>query len=121
MQYILVTGWDGEIVVLDTSTEEVIYQLEGHSDRISCVAFNPNEDILATASRDLSIRIWDMQTGSSKWVLEGHKDWVTSMAFDPKGELLVSSSEDRTSRLWDIRSGKGLNTLMGSHGQSEWY
>jgi WD40 repeat protein len=69
------------------------------------VAFSPNGRLLASASNDRTVRLWDPATGALTQTLEGHSDSVWSVAFSPDGRLLASASHDRTVRLWDPATG----------------
>src|SRR6476661_2571341 len=40
--------------------------LEGHRDGVFCVAFSPDGRLIASASRDSEIKIWDAATGEAK-------------------------------------------------------
>src|SRR5258708_34311676 len=72
--------------------------LEGHSGMVTSVAFSPDGGLLASASRDDTIKLWDPQTGEHLRTLEGHSDSVLSVAFSPDGGLLTSASRDQTPR-----------------------
>jgi WD40 repeat protein len=56
--------------------------------------------ILASGSRDETVRLWDVATGYPRATLTGHGGWVTAVAFSPDGTMLASGSYDRTVKLW---------------------
>ncbi len=87
--------------------------LSGHTDFIYHIAFNPSGDLLASASTDSTVRLWQVQTGRCFQVLQGHTDWAYAVAFHPCENWLVSGSADCTLKLWDIQTGQCLKTLMG--------
>ena len=69
--------------------------------------------MLASGSQDLTVRLWDVGTGSLRNTLTGHTDYVYSVAFSPDGTMLASGGRDRTVRLWDVGTGSLRNTLTG--------
>jgi hypothetical protein len=77
------------------------------------VAIRPDGRIIASASDDNTVRLWDMATGAEIRTLEGHSREVISVAFSPDGARLVSGSNDTTLRLWDVDSGQEILTLRG--------
>jgi WD40 repeat protein len=70
------------------------------------VAFSPNGQILASASRDNTVKLWDLTKGMLRGTLTGHSSSVEAVAFSLDGQLLASASSDHTIRLWDIGTKK---------------
>ncbi|NVM27318.1 MAG: hypothetical protein HWN65_00640 [Candidatus Helarchaeota archaeon] len=68
--------------------------LEGHNKGVRTLAWAPEGKLLASASSDNTIRIWE-RDGECLKVLEGHKKEVHFLAWAPDGELLVSVESGR--------------------------
>ena len=79
--------------------------LRGHRDTVFGLAYSPDGSLIATASRDTTIRLWDGRTAEYKKTLRGHTGEVDTVAFSPDGLTLVSGSSDDTIRLWDVATG----------------
>jgi WD40 repeat protein len=82
-------------------------------DWVDEVAFSPDARLLASASINKAVMIWDTKTGTLRNTLESHSDSVMAVAFSRDGELLASSSRDGTVKLWDMETGLLSNTLEG--------
>ncbi|HEY7424552.1 MAG TPA: WD40 repeat domain-containing protein, partial [Gemmataceae bacterium] len=74
--------------------------------------------ILASASEDKMIKLWDVAKGTETATLKGHTDSVRSIAFSPDGKMLASGGMDRTLRLWDVASRKEIAILTDRLGNT---
>ncbi|HMG72823.1 MAG TPA: TIR domain-containing protein [Pyrinomonadaceae bacterium] len=81
--------------------------LEGHTDGVTCVVFSPDGKLLASSSRDHTIRLWDISKRETIGEpLARHYAEVTAVAFHPGGALLASGSLDGTVIVWDVATGQ---------------
>ncbi len=100
----------------EVATAQLKATLEGHTDNVWSVAFSPNGNMLASASWDQTVRLWNVNTGRLLHTLRSHTDAVNSVAFSPDGNTLASGSWDGTIRLWNPRNGNLKRTLTGHRG-----
>ncbi|KAK8848975.1 Coronin-like protein crn1 [Apiospora arundinis] len=88
----------------------------GHSRKVGQVLFNPAaENILASASGDLTIKLWDVNAGSAPLSLK-HPDIVQSLSWNASGSMLVTTSRDKKIRVWDVRQEKPAAEHAGHEG-----
>jgi WD40 repeat protein/serine/threonine protein kinase len=78
-----------------------------------CLVFSPDSKILAAASYNKTIVLWDIATGKQFKALNGHTDAVMDIAFSSDGLLLASVSNDLTIKVWNLSSGEVLVSLKG--------
>ncbi len=94
-------------------TGALIYTLSGHSEAVNSVSITPDGQIIATASADNTIKLWQVSDGTLIRTLTGHADDVTSVVFSPDGQLLASSSYDNSIKFWKVSDGSLERTLSG--------
>jgi sugar lactone lactonase YvrE len=89
--------------------------LTGHTSAVWSVSFSPDGRLLASGSRDKTIKLWRVADGSLVRTLTGHTEEVLSVSFSPDGSLLASGSGywDRTVKLWRVADGSLVRTLTG--------
>lgn len=81
------------------------------------IAFSPDGKILASASSDLTLQLWDIATGDCNRTVEGYGGGC--IAFSPDGKILavaplaLVSPEPGTVKLLDVATGAWIQTLHG--------
>jgi WD40 repeat protein len=88
--------------IWDAGSGQMIYQLPGHLELATSVAWSPDGLLLASGGWDNVARIWEAATGENVATLSGHTLAVVGVAWSPDGTRLTSSSEDGTVRVWGV-------------------
>ncbi|KAJ2470498.1 Coronin-like protein crn1, partial [Coemansia sp. RSA 2320] len=96
---------------------EPVAVLGGHGRKVGHVAWNPvAEGVLAVASSDHTVRIWDVGQKTVRVTLQGFKDSIMSIAWSNDGALLAATCRDKRLRVFDARSGQVVQEGAGHLG-----
>ncbi|XP_041097194.1 notchless protein homolog 1 [Polyodon spathula] len=111
----LVSGSDDFTLFLWTPAEEKkpLCRMTGHQALINEVLFSPDTRLIASASFDKSIKIWEGKTGKYLTSLRGHVSAVYQISWSADSRLLVSGSSDSTLKVWDVKTQKLSIDLPG--------
>lgn len=103
----------------------LVHDLQAHSKEIYTIKWsptgpqtnNPNAPlVLASASFDSTVRLWDVERGVSQFTLTRHTEPVYSVAFSPDGRLLASGSFDKCVHIWSVATGALVYSYRGTGG-----
>ncbi|CAI2162158.1 12716_t:CDS:2 [Funneliformis geosporum] len=96
---------------------EPVSKLIGHGRKVGHVLFHPVADnVLASSSADLTIKLWDIEKGVEKQELKGFMDFVQSMSWNWNGSLMVTTCRDKKLRIFDVRSNKVVQEAASHQG-----
>lgn len=70
--------------------------LKGHDHNIMSASYSPDGELIATGSRDNSIRVWRSSTGEQVMLLKESADDVMEVEFSPDGKSIAFASFART-------------------------
>jgi len=101
-----------EIKYRDWNSVTQFKTLEGHSNRVGALSFSKNGRMLASASFDKSIILWDTVHFKNQYTYKGHEKNVMSIDFSPNSKYLVSGSWDKQVKLWDIEANQAMPYKM---------
>jgi WD40 repeat protein len=101
-----------DIVIWDPENKAPPRHLTNHLEHVVCLDFSPDGKLLATASGDQTIKLWNTDTWEELTTLKGHEHEVHNVGFSSDGKLLISSGKDETARIWSVDSrGSRSNSL----------
>ncbi|MCG8572470.1 MAG: CHAT domain-containing protein [Spirochaetes bacterium] len=112
-KYLISGSGDSSLMIWDINNGEFIDTFIGHNGSVtSIIPSGPTKDdnpvyelpfqYLFTGSRDKTILMWNIESGTKIKTLSGHTDYVTSIAYHPRRKILLSGSLDGTIKLWSL-------------------
>ena len=87
------------------------YALKGHTDAITAIAFSHDGSMLASASRDKSVRLWNLKTGEVLRTVAGAVGQLSCVAFSANGKRLAIGDVGLQVRVVDVATGAVLKTI----------
>ncbi|MGB3642331.1 MAG: WD40 repeat domain-containing protein, partial [Rivularia sp. (in: cyanobacteria)] len=95
---------DNHVKLWNIEKEETL-TLAKHDDYVLNVAWSPDGNTIASASKDNTVKIWDKK-GTLLQTLKGHNNSINTVKFSPDGKKIATASDDNTVRLWSLSENK---------------
>ena len=104
------------IVLYETEDYTPIGLLESHKSHVAAIAFSSDGKLLASASWDATIKLWNVAMKTELHTFKGHSEPVNAVVFAPDAKVLASGSADKTIKLWDVSEQREIATFDGHNG-----
>jgi WD40 repeat protein len=103
------------VKVWQVSSGQEVCTLPGHRNTVPALAFTPDGKLLATASHDGTVKLWEVGNWREVRTLTapGSRNRFQAAAISPDGQTLATGGEDGAIRLWDVATGTERGTLRG--------
>ena len=89
----------------------------GNLNKILSVTISPDGQLVATATEDQTIIIWEAESGKILCgPIEGHTDDIRSLGFSLDSTMVVSGSDDQKVGIWSVKNEKKVRGPMEGHG-----
>ncbi|KAI2803416.1 hypothetical protein RDWZM_001456 [Blomia tropicalis] len=116
---------DMTLKIWSMNQDFAVHDLQAHQKEIYTIKWSPTGPgtinsnlnlLLASASFDSTVRLWEMERGLSLYTLTKHTEPVYSVAFSPDGRFLASGSFDKCVHIWSTQSGQLVHSYKGTGG-----
>lgn len=101
-------GTEGGAVYMWDLNSDKSTVLAGHKSKITSIAYEEMNQIIATSSEDSTVKIWDLRTAKSTFTYTGHTDSVNDVAISPDGKWVASAGKGQHVKIWEIDTGKQI-------------
>jgi len=128
-KWVATGGWDRKVLLYSLDSNgmfKLVQTFTGHNGAVTCLTFDAQSTMLASGSKDFSLRVVDIATGALKFQTMDHRDAITAVEFEATGKFVMTASMDGTIRLYDIANptnnqkprfytyGKPVNDLLAA-------
>jgi len=95
-------GWDNVVKVWSLSDFRCLHTLKGHTGYVSTVTVSPDGSLCASAGKDGSAKLWDLNRGENLYELTCN-EVINQLAFSPNRYWLCAATE-KMIRIWDLEN-----------------
>ena len=101
----------GQVYIWDLSNQQPNI-LSGHKSKVTSIAYEAEQNLIATASNDNTVKIWDTRSnGSAIGTYTGHKDCVRDVAISPDGRWIASAGDEGIVKIWELDTRKLIREI----------
>lgn len=111
---------DGSLAVIDVDKWAMIYKDKECKARISDVKFSPDNSLLAIASHDTLIQVYEFPSMTKRTTLSGHSSYVRHLDWSADSKLLRSNSGGEEVFFWDVETGTSVAAGGAVHRDEVW-
>ncbi len=96
------------VVLVNRERISDVRQLSGPTKRVHVLRASDKGDLLAAASEDGTVTVWDVKTGAVKHAFPMPINYALGLAFSPDGARLAAAGFDGDYIVWDLKTAKPL-------------
>ncbi len=108
----IITGSDDNTIIVWNYELEKVKVFRGHTESITCMVLNNDEDILISGSIDCSLKLWDVLENEGE--IRHIKLKAIPLALSRHDNVLTIGLDDGSILLWNISTNEWLNTIHHS-------
>lgn len=94
---------DGDLIVHDVSTQQIVSKMKAHDGMVSSLCCHTDGGLVMTGGADFYGRLWDLRSMKVVKVMQGHSNRLTCATFDNDFHV-VSGGADNFIIVWDLRN-----------------
>lgn len=101
---LLVATDTGEIIIFNVENQEIVHRFASGTQKIRSFDFSFSLNILATASNDNFVRLYQLNDYTFINSFEAHTMGVGAIGFDPTSQQMLTGSRDAHLKIWDTKN-----------------
>jgi sterol desaturase/sphingolipid hydroxylase (fatty acid hydroxylase superfamily) len=98
-------GYDGRVIVWDSTTGMMRHDLRGHAGPVYAVAVSPDGGRVVSGGADRTVRVWEANTGEAVQTFDGHAGMVFAVSLDGGGRRVAAAGKEGTVSVWAMPTG----------------
>ena len=113
---------DGGVRLWNTNTGKLIRSFKKHTKEVNYAVFSPDDSMIASASNDTSIILWDSNNDTNPLkIIENHNDVIRSVNFNPAGTEIISVDKSGVCKIFDVKTGNELHSFSPDGSKPLWF